>query len=107
MSFPSWASVIITLAAATTLAIAGDYLYSKLTRVPFKASGKHCFITGGSTGLGKSLAIQLAKEGADVCIIARRVSELETAAKEIKVNAENSLFFIILTIYCFIVRLFK
>lgn len=91
MGFPSWASVIVALAAATALAVAGDYIYSKLTRVPFKASGKHCFITGGSTGLGKSLAIQLVKEGADVCIIARRISELETAAEEIKASNANPL----------------
>lgn len=85
MGLPSWASVVIALGAATVLAVAGDFIYRKLTRVPFKAAGKHCFITGGSTGLGKSLAVQLVKEGADVCIVARRVSELEAAAEEVKV----------------------
>jgi 3-dehydrosphinganine reductase len=86
MSIPSWASVIIALGAATALAVIGDYIYNSLTRVPFKPTGKACFITGGSTGLGKSLAIELAKKGADVCIIARRVSELESAVEEIKVK---------------------
>lgn len=85
MSIPSWASVIIALGAATAFAILGDYIYSSFTRVPFKPAGKHCFITGGSTGLGKSLAIELVKSGADVCIVARRVSELESAVQEIKV----------------------
>lgn len=85
MSLPTWASVVIGLGAATLLAMLGDYVYSSFTRVPFKPAGKHCFITGGSTGLGKSLAIELAKAGADICIVARRVTELEAAVKEIKV----------------------
>ncbi|KAI9264644.1 hypothetical protein EDC94DRAFT_517282 [Helicostylum pulchrum] len=84
MSIPGWASVLIALGAATVLAALGDYVYSSLTHVPFKPAGKHCFITGGSTGLGKALAIELAKGGADVCIVARRVSELESAVEEIK-----------------------
>ncbi|KAI9486528.1 MAG: hypothetical protein EXX96DRAFT_45486 [Benjaminiella poitrasii] len=86
MSFPSWASVIIALGVATALAIVGDYIYNKLTRVPLKPAGKHCFITGGSTGLGKALAIELVKDGADVCIVARRIPELESAVEEIKAN---------------------
>lgn len=86
MSIPSWASVLIALGTVTALAAIGDYVYSKLNRVPFKPAGKHCFITGGSTGLGKALAIELARGGADVCIVARRVSELESAVEEIKVN---------------------
>ncbi|CEP13364.1 hypothetical protein [Parasitella parasitica] len=89
MVFPTWASVVIALGAATVVAFIGDYIYNKLTRVPFNPAGKHCFITGGSTGLGRSLAIQLVKENADVCIVARRVSELENAVEEIKSNCLN------------------
>lgn len=89
MSLPTWASAVIALGVATIVAIVGDYIYSSLTRVPFKPSGKHCFITGGSTGLGKSLAIELVKNGADVCIVARRISELEAAVIEIKANRKN------------------
>lgn len=89
MSLPVWGSVIVALGAATVLAIVGDYIYKTLTRVPFKPEGKHCFITGGSTGLGKSLAVELVKKGADVCIVARRVSELEAAAEEIKLNRKS------------------
>ncbi|KAI7892175.1 uncharacterized protein EV154DRAFT_463075 [Mucor mucedo] len=89
MSLPTWASVVIGLGAATLLALVGDYVYSSFTRVPFKPAGKHCFITGGSTGLGKSLAIELAKAGADICIVARRVAELEAAVTEIKTHAVN------------------
>lgn len=85
MTLPSWASAIISLASVAAALIVSGALYNRFTRVPFKPKNKHCFITGGSTGLGKGLAIELAKQGADVCIVARRVSELETAAEEIKV----------------------
>ncbi|CAK4647368.1 unnamed protein product [Aphanomyces euteiches] len=39
--------------------------------------GKHVFITGGSEGLGRSIALQLVEEGADVTISARRKEVLE------------------------------
>lgn len=81
MALASWTTVLIALGVA----FVGDLIYKKITRRPFKPAGKHCFITGGSTGLGKSLAVELAKAGAHVCIVARRVSELETAVEEIKV----------------------
>lgn len=41
-------------------------------------------VTGGSRGLGKAMAISLAEAGADVCIASRTVSQLESAADEIK-----------------------
>ncbi|CAK4077854.1 unnamed protein product [Aphanomyces euteiches] len=39
--------------------------------------GKRVFITGGSEGLGRSIALQLVEEGADVTISARRKEVLE------------------------------
>ncbi|OBZ85289.1 3-ketodihydrosphingosine reductase TSC10 [Choanephora cucurbitarum] len=89
MSLPSWASVLISLGAVTVAVAIVDFLYSKWNRVPFRPAGKHCFITGGSTGLGKALAIELVKAGADVTIVARRVTELEAAFEEIKANCTN------------------
>ncbi|KAI7898664.1 uncharacterized protein BX663DRAFT_524324 [Cokeromyces recurvatus] len=86
MTLSNWTSVIIASSVIITLTIISDYVYKKMTRIPLKPSGKHCFITGGSTGLGKALAIELVKEGADVCIVARRVPELESAVEEIKTN---------------------
>ena len=40
-------------------------------------------ITGGSTGIGASLAKELVKRGTKVVICARRQDQLEAAAKEI------------------------
>jgi 3-oxoacyl-[acyl-carrier protein] reductase len=44
---------------------------------------KTALVTGGSEGIGKAIAIALAKEGADVAICARRLGPLEATAKEI------------------------
>ncbi len=53
-----------------------------LQRQPF--AGKFAVITGGSKGMGKATAIEIAKLGGNVCIIARTPGPLEVAATEIK-----------------------
>jgi len=47
-------------------------------------NGKAAFITGGSMGIGKAAALELAREGVDVAIAARRMPLLEEAAVEIR-----------------------
>ena len=46
---------------------------------------KHCYITGGSTGLGLALAILLTKRGADVSIVARNEENLKRAVAQLEV----------------------
>lgn len=46
--------------------------------------GKTALITGGSEGIGKGIAMGLAKEGVDVAICARRKGPLEATAQEIR-----------------------
>ena len=46
--------------------------------------GKSAFITGGSMGIGKAAAFELAREGVDVAIAARRLPLLEEAARELR-----------------------
>jgi NAD(P)-dependent dehydrogenase (short-subunit alcohol dehydrogenase family) len=48
-----------------------------------KLQGKTALVTGGSEGIGKGIALALAKEGVDVAICARRMEPLEAAAKDI------------------------
>lgn len=55
-----------------------------LKRPKRKLAGKHVLITGGSSGIGKAAALQCAKEGANVTIIARNVNVLEEARQDIE-----------------------
>ena len=48
-----------------------------------KLKGKTALVTGGREGIGKGIALALAKEGVDVAICARRMEPLEKTAKEI------------------------
>jgi NAD(P)-dependent dehydrogenase (short-subunit alcohol dehydrogenase family) len=45
--------------------------------------GKHAVVTGGSRGIGKAIARELAREGVDVAIVARTKGDLEAAAREL------------------------
>ncbi|SRR6266404_2453848 len=52
---------------------------------------QHCYITGGSTGLGLALAILLTKRGADVSVVARNEENLKKALAQLEViNLSNS-----------------
>jgi NAD(P)-dependent dehydrogenase (short-subunit alcohol dehydrogenase family) len=45
--------------------------------------GKRALVTGGSKGIGRAIALQLAREGVDVVIAARGEAELAAAAREL------------------------
>ena len=49
----------------------------------FGLQGRHALVAGGSRGIGKAIARELAEEGADVVIASRTLKELETTAQEI------------------------
>src|SRR5262249_10322749 len=45
--------------------------------------GKHAIVTGGSRGIAKAIARELAREGVDVAIVAGSGSELAATAREL------------------------
>ncbi|KAF8248077.1 NAD(P)-binding protein [Wilcoxina mikolae CBS 423.85] len=52
-------------------------------------AGRLVVVTGGSQGMGKSVAILLAKRGASIVIVARNQERLDTALEEIRAAALN------------------
>jgi 3-oxoacyl-[acyl-carrier protein] reductase len=51
---------------------------------PFALAGKTAIITGGGTGIGKSIALEFAKAGADVALCSRKLEHLEPVGKAIR-----------------------
>ncbi|XP_032078757.1 3-ketodihydrosphingosine reductase-like isoform X2 [Thamnophis elegans] len=66
------------------------YLVSPLRHPkPLSLSGAHVVVTGGSSGIGKSIAIECFKQGAFVTLIARNEKRLLEAKKEIETFSVN------------------
>jgi len=51
--------------------------------VDLELDGKTAIVTGGSRGIGKAIARQLAREGVDVAIVARTIEPLQATASEL------------------------
>ena len=50
----------------------------------FRLTGKRLFITGGSRGLGREMALAIADAGADVILVGRDAPSLEKTAGDIR-----------------------
>ncbi|GHJ87840.1 hypothetical protein NliqN6_4242 [Naganishia liquefaciens] len=72
----------------TLLSVAlGIIVWSSMTwfwRKQIAFSGKHCYVTGGSSGLGLALSEYLATQGAHVTIVARDEKKLQDAKTRIE-----------------------
>jgi NAD(P)-dependent dehydrogenase (short-subunit alcohol dehydrogenase family) len=56
----------------------------------FRLDGKVAVVVGGGGGIGKALALGLARYGADVALASRNSEKLEAVAKELEADAEVS-----------------
>ena len=54
-------------------------------------SGKVALITGGSRGLGREMALALARRGADVVVTSRKIEACEEVAREIEALGQQAL----------------
>uniref|UniRef100_A0A0B6ZPP2 Ketoreductase (KR) domain-containing protein n=1 Tax=Arion vulgaris TaxID=1028688 RepID=A0A0B6ZPP2_9EUPU len=60
------------------------YMLSPLiSPLPVKLHDAHVLITGGSSGIGKALAIQAVQQGSRVTLVARSKKKLEEARAEV------------------------
>ncbi|MBI4588897.1 MAG: glucose 1-dehydrogenase [Candidatus Rokubacteria bacterium] len=57
---------------------------------PFSLEGKIAIVTGGGVGIGRSIATEFARAGADVVIASRKIENLEPAAAEIRTLGRRS-----------------
>ena len=55
-----------------------------------RMDGRTALITGGSLGLGRAMAVEFAKSGANVAIVARRAEMLEDAKADIEAAAPGA-----------------
>lgn len=57
----------------------------------FSLEGKVAIVTGGSRGIGRSIAVGLAEQGADVALAARKPEALREAAEAVRATGRRAL----------------
>ncbi|XP_078688547.1 3-dehydrosphinganine reductase-like [Branchiostoma floridae x Branchiostoma belcheri] len=77
-------AVMIALAVFVGFVIMIFMLSPLISPRPMKLNGSHVMVTGGSSGIGKAVAVEAVKQGALVTIIARNEQRLLQAKKEIE-----------------------
>jgi NAD(P)-dependent dehydrogenase (short-subunit alcohol dehydrogenase family) len=61
------------------------------TTVSFRLDGRVALVTGGASGIGRRIALGLAKAGADVCLVDLARSDLEGAAHDIEKTGRRAI----------------
>ncbi|KAB5579726.1 hypothetical protein PHYPO_G00198300 [Pangasianodon hypophthalmus] len=82
--------MILVLAAFMVAFVLFLYMISPLiSPKPLKLNGAHVVVTGGSSGIGKSIAMECYKQGAFITLVARDEGKLVQAKKEVEKCAIN------------------
>jgi NAD(P)-dependent dehydrogenase (short-subunit alcohol dehydrogenase family) len=61
-----------------------------MAKDPFSIEGKTAIVTGGGVGIGKSIALEFARAGADVAVCSRKLENCEAVAKEVRTLGRRS-----------------
>jgi len=80
-------TAIVTLAVIGATVILFESMFS--FRNHFDPKGKHCYIGGGSQGLGLSLAELLTSKGANVTIVGRSEAKLKVAVEQLEKTRQS------------------
>ena len=67
------------------------YILGNIQISPINMHGKVCLVTGGTSGIGKETARELARLGASVVIVGRNIDRAITAVSEIQKDTGNNL----------------
>jgi len=62
-----------------------------MSMTSFSLEGKVAIVTGGGTGIGRGIALEFAKAGADVVVASRKLANLEKVAEEVRALGKRSL----------------
>ncbi|KAJ8012099.1 hypothetical protein DPEC_G00065160 [Dallia pectoralis] len=82
--------MLLVVAAFIVVFILLLYMISPLiSPKPLKLNGAHVVVTGGSSGIGKSIAMECYRQGAFITLVARDESKLVQAKKEVEKCAIN------------------
>ena len=78
------------IASNALFGLVGKY-WSEMDRNIFDLSGRSAVIIGGTSGIGRAIALGLAAAGADVVATSRRIQEIEQTAAEITALGRRTL----------------
>jgi len=67
-------------------------MYKEEVELEIRMDGRNAIITGGSLGLGKAIATEFARSGANVALVARRQETLDEAKAEIEKENGGKVF---------------
>ncbi|KAJ6654705.1 hypothetical protein lerEdw1_006666 [Lerista edwardsae] len=85
-----WLVATVGVAVAVGFLLLLIYVVSPIASPkPLSLSGAHVVITGGSSGIGKGIAIECFKQGAFITLLARNENRLLEAKKEIEQYSVN------------------